>query len=68
MTTVSEAGVLMEAKSAAASAAMKRAEEGGRLLRVALVVADAMEEDEMSIPKLDWKRDDNVIVKRPEPE
>lgn len=47
---------------------MKRAELSGRSFRRALVVADSMLDEEISMPSdvLNWL--DNVIVKRPEPE
>lgn len=68
MTTVSSAGDFMLANNAAASAAMKRVDEGGRLLSSAFVVAQSMEEVDMSIPKEDLNKEDRVMVKRPEPE
>lgn len=68
MTTVSSAGDSIEANSAAASAAMNFADEEGRLLMVALWVAEVMDEEDMSMPREVVKRAERVMVKRPEPE
>jgi hypothetical protein len=68
MTTVSSAGDSMEAKRRAASAAMKRVEDSGRLFKRAFVDAEVMLAGDMSMPREDLKREERVMVKRPEPE
>lgn len=68
MTTVSAAGEVMEAKRWEASAARKRVEDGGRAFSSAFVVAEAMDDEDMSMPREDWKSEERVIVKRPLPE
>lgn len=68
ITTVSSAGEVIEAKRRAASAAMNCVEDLGRLFSSALVVALAIDDEEISIPKEDLKREERVMVKSPEPE
>lgn len=68
MTTVSLAGDLMDANNRAASAAMNRVEDEGKLFNSAFVVADWILLELMSIPREDWKSEERVMVNKPLPE
>jgi hypothetical protein len=68
ITTVSFAGDVIELNRSAASAAMKRVRVAGRLFKRAFCVAEEIDEGDISMPRLEVKREERVIVKRPEPE
>ena len=68
MTTVSSGGYVTDLNNSGASAARKEALDAGMLLRDAFLEAKSIDADEMSIPVLDAKREERVIVNSPEPE
>lgn len=67
-TTVSSFGYVTDLNNSGASAAMNVHWEVDNLFSIAFSRAEVIEAAEISIPVDEVKREDNVMVKRPDPE